>query len=123
VSRRLLKPFVLGDLELPTGTAVAASILVAHHRADVFPDSRAFRPERFLGERSFSSSEYFPFGGGLKRCLGAAMASYEMKIVLGTLVLNADLELAQPKRARAGVRPGTVGPKGGVPIVLKSFSS
>jgi cytochrome P450 len=116
VGRNLEQPFELGGHMLPAGVGVGACLLMAHRREDLYPDPDAFRPERFLDGRSFSPSEYFPWGGGARRCLGAAFALYEMKIVLGQLILGGELQLASPERARCGVRPATIGPKGGVKV-------
>jgi cytochrome P450 len=116
-SRRLLRPFSLGGYLLPEGVGVGASLLLVHRREDLYPEANRFRPARFVDAKSVSAHEYLPFGGGARRCLGAAFALYEMKIVLATLVLEAPLELASPTRARAAARPATVGPKGGVPVV------
>lgn len=118
-SRMLLRPFELGGYVLPAGTGVGACLLLAHFREERFPEPTVFRPERFLGDKHFSPYEYFPFGGGARRCLGAAFALHEMKIVLATTLLHADLELAGPP-ARTAVRAATIGPRGGVPVVRRS---
>lgn len=117
VSRRLLKPFSLGGFDLPEGTGVGACLLVAHRNPARYPDGDSFKPERFLDGNKHSPHEYFPFGGGAKRCLGAALASYEMKLVLGTLLLEAKLSPASQKNAQPAARQATVGPKGGVPVI------
>jgi cytochrome P450 len=116
VGRKLEKPFELGGHSLPAGVGVGACLSLAHRREDLYPEPDAFRPERFLDGRSFSPQEYFPWGGGARRCLGAAFALYEMKIVLGKLILGGQLQLASPERARAGVRPATIGPRGGIKV-------
>jgi cytochrome P450 len=117
VARNLEKPFELAGYTLPPGIGVGACMTLAHRREDLYPDPDLFRPDRFLDGRTFSPQEYFPWGGGARRCLGAAFALYEMKIVLGTLILGGELQLASPERARPSVRPATLGPKGGVPVV------
>jgi cytochrome P450 len=117
VGRKLEKPFQLADHTLPAGVGVGACLAMAHRREDLYPEPDAFRPERFLDGRSFSPQEYFPWGGGARRCLGAAFALYEMKIVLGKLILGGELQLASPERARLAVRPATLGPRGGVKVV------
>jgi cytochrome P450 family 110 len=116
IARKLEKPFELGGHTLPAGAGVGACLAMAHRREVLYPEPDQFRPERFLDGRTFSPQEYFPFGGGARRCLGAAFAFYEMKIVLGKLVLGGDLQLASPTRARTGVRPATVGPRGGISV-------
>jgi cytochrome P450 family 110 len=94
---------------LDPGTVMAGCIYLAHHREEVYPDPDVFRPERFL-ERRYSPYEYLPFGGGARRCIGMAFAQFEMKIVLGTVLLG--VELAQHgRRAVRLVRRGlTSGP-------------
>jgi cytochrome P450 len=118
VGRMLLKPFELGGYRLPEGVGVGACVSLAHCNETVYPEPHRFNPERFLGGASFSPYEYLPFGGGARRCIGAAFALYEMKIVLGTILLRAKLTPASRERARTGARAATVGPRGGVPITL-----
>lgn len=99
----------LMGFSLDPGTVVAGCIYLAHHRQEVYPDPDVFRPERFL-ERRYSPYEYLPFGGGARRCIGMAFAQFEMKIVLGTVLLG--VALAQyGRRAVRLVRRGlTSGP-------------
>lgn len=85
VPKRVAQPFALGGRELPVGTGIFVASALAHMNADVFPDPWRFRPERFL-ERRPTAFEYFPFGGGAKRCLASGFATTEMRIVIGTLV-------------------------------------
>jgi cytochrome P450 len=66
--------------------------VLAHYNPSTYIDPELFLPERFI-ERSYSPFEYMPFGGGHRRCIGAAFASYEMAIVLGTLLKRFELEL------------------------------
>jgi cytochrome P450 family 135 len=92
VIRQLQRPLTIGGMELPKGVNVAPSIYLIHRRPDVYPDPHAFRPERFLGEETPSTYEWLPFGGGIRRCLGASFALYEMRIVLETVLRRATLE-------------------------------
>ena len=57
------------------------SILLLHHREDLYPEPFAFRPERWLGAKP-GTYEWIPFGGGIRRCLGAALAMAEQRVVL-----------------------------------------
>jgi cytochrome P450 family 135 len=91
VLRRLLEPMQVAGHELPTGTTVAPCILLVHRREDIYPEPDAFRPERFLGEPPGTYS-WIPFGGGVRRCLGAAFAQVEMQVVLETIARSARLE-------------------------------
>jgi cytochrome P450 len=116
VGRNLERPFELGGHTLPPGVGVGACLAAAHQREDLYPEPEKFRPDRFLDGRNFSPQEYFPWGGGARRCLGAAFALYEMKIVLGKVILGGDLTLASPERARTSVRPATIGPRGGIKV-------
>jgi len=92
VIRQLQRPLTIGGMELPAGLNVAPSIYLIHRRADVYPEPHAFRPERFLGEDTPSTYEWLPFGGGIRRCLGASFALYEMRVVLETVLRRATLE-------------------------------
>jgi cytochrome P450 len=97
VLRMLKAPFVVGGHELPAGVAVQPNILLVHTREDVYPDPFAFRPERFL-EKPAGTYTWIPFGGGVRRCLGASFALFEMKAVLRA-VANA-IERLEPANAR-----------------------
>lgn len=115
VPRRVVKPFRLRDWDIPAGLGVAAAIPAVHFDPEIYPEPDVFRPERFL-ERKFTPFEFLPFGGGHRRCLGAAFASYEMRIVLGSLVGKHCFTLesnAYPGLVRRNV---TVAPRGGVPM-------
>ena len=81
VARTLQAPIELGGWELPAGVTVAPSIYLLHRRADLYPDPLAYRPERFLADAP-GTYEWIPFGGGVRRCLGASFAMFEMKVVL-----------------------------------------
>jgi cytochrome P450 len=116
--RLLRKPLDIMGRTVPAGTAVAASVLLVHAREDLYPEPHRFRPARFL-ERTYSQFEFIPFGGGGRRCIGAAFAMYEMKIVLATLLSARRLRLASNAPVRAVRRGVTNGPKGGVPMILE----
>jgi cytochrome P450 len=95
-----------------------------HQREDVYPEHHQFKPERFL-EREFNSYEFFPFGGGKRRCIGEALAMLELKLVLATIVTEYNLELnsgALPEGNRPEIparRGVTLAPKKGVPMVFQ----
>jgi cytochrome P450 len=102
VLRRLLEPLEVGGHELPAGATVAPCILLVHRREDVYPEPDAFRPERFL-DRAPGTYSWIPFGGGVRRCLGAAFAQVEMQVVLQTLAESVRLQAvggAEPVRRR-----------------------
>jgi cytochrome P450 len=82
VARRLQAPMEFGGWELPAGVHIAPSIYLLHRRPDLYPEPLAFRPERFLADDPPGTYEWIPFGGGVRRCLGASFALFEMRIVL-----------------------------------------
>jgi cytochrome P450 len=110
--RRLCKPMRLGELEVPAGVTVCPSALIVHFREDLWPEPERFDPSRFMDGRP-PSSHYLPFGGGVRRCLGAAFASYELAVAIGTVLRNYELELLDD-RVEYGRRRLSLGPVGGV---------
>jgi cytochrome P450 len=85
VLRKLIEPMEIGGRLLPAGASVAPSIYLAHRNPDVYPEPARFRPERFL-EQPAGTYTWIPFGGGVRRCLGAAFAEFEMAVVLRELI-------------------------------------
>jgi cytochrome P450 len=119
VGRRLGEPLETRDgLTIEAGTAVFASVYLLHRREDLFPDPLAFRPERFLGVERPSTYAWIPFGGGMRRCLGAAFAQFEMRRVLRTVLEHSDLQPATDRAEPMERRPVTVVPRHGTPAVL-----
>ncbi len=115
--RRLAADLETDDLTLPAGTDVTPAIWLAHTRADVYPEPFAFRPERFL-EGAPDTYAWIPFGGGIRRCLGAAFAEFEMRIVLREVLTRCELHKADPAPEKIGRRNITLSPKAGTPVVL-----
>ena len=105
VLRHLQADANVAGLDLPAGTVVAPCIYLVHRRPDVYPDPLAFRPERFLGpEPQGGTYTWIPFGGGVRRCLGAAFALMELRIVLNELAAVeavAPAPASEPTRRRA----------------------
>jgi cytochrome P450 family 135 len=95
VLRRLARDARIGGREYAAGTTLAPCILLVHLREDVYPDPHAFRPERFL-DAAPGTYTWIPFGGGVRRCLGAAFAEEEMRVVLETIARRAPVEAAGP---------------------------
>jgi cytochrome P450 len=120
VARRLTAPLELGGHALPAGSLVLAAITAVHRRPDLYPDPDRFRPDRFLGDDAPGSYAWIPFGGGVRRCLGAAFAQEEMRIVLREIVLRADLVAADPRDERPRLRNVTVAPARGARVVLRA---
>jgi cytochrome P450 family 135 len=115
-------PFALGPYEVPPGIEINPSIAAIHRRRDRYPDPREFRPERFLGEDAPDTYTWLPFGGGTRRCLGAAFASFEMAVVIRRVLERADLSLVD-RRPEKGIRRGiTFTPKHGVRVVMPALS-
>jgi len=88
--RYTVKPFELGGHLLPPYTVILLVGPLLHHDPNVYPNPGAFDPDRFVGKRP-SPNSWIPFGGGLRRCPGAAFAHMEMDIVLRTLARNVEL--------------------------------
>ncbi|MGW3543893.1 cytochrome P450 [Nocardia niigatensis] len=105
VLRRLTGDFALRGVPLAAGDTMGVSVQLLHTDPAVWPRPREFRPERFL-ERRYSPFEFAPFGGGHRRCVGAALADYELRIVLATVLTDVRLRLS-PRFAR-GPAPMTV---------------
>ncbi len=117
VGRRLHVPLRIGSRDLPAGPVVAPCIYLAHRRPDLWPDPERFDPERFVGTR-ISQVAFFPFGGGTRRCIGAAFASYEMKVVLARIFSRVTLDPAPGYRARLVRRSIAFTPSEGLPVVV-----
>ena len=118
IGRRVKRPWDLGEYRLPADTAVLISILLVHHREDVYPDPFAFRPERFLGVKP-GTYTWLPFGGGTRRCLGAALALAEQRVVLSSIARRTDLVAADPAPEKLRHRNVTMIPAQGARVVLR----
>ena len=120
IGRRVKVPWRLGEYAVAADTAVAVSILLVHHREDVYPQPFEFRPERFLGGRKPGTYEWIPFGGGIRRCLGAALAMAEQRVVLEAMARRLDLEAEDPAPERAVHRNVTMIPSRGARVIIRS---
>jgi cytochrome P450 family 135 len=118
VARRLTAPATIGGHSLPAGTFVVPAIAAVHMREDLYPQPREFRPERFL-EAKADTYAWIPFGGGIRRCVGAAFAEFEMRIVLREVVTRAALRAADPAPEKVKVRNITLAPEHGTRVVLE----
>ncbi|MEM9486206.1 MAG: cytochrome P450 [Cyanobacteria bacterium P01_F01_bin.116] len=118
VPREVTAPMTLMGYRLEPGTRLYGAIYLTHHRPELYPDSKSFKPERFL-ERQFSSYEFLPFGGGIRRCIGEVLAQFEMKLVLATLVSRYQLEWVGKTPEVAKRRGVTLAPANGVKMKLK----
>jgi len=118
VARKLKAPATIGGYELEPGTFVLAAIAALHYREDVFPEPYELRPERFL-EGKADNYAWIPFGGGIRRCIGAAFAEYEMRTILREFVQRAELRPAAPKPEKVRVRNITLAPAKNTRVVLE----
>jgi cytochrome P450 len=116
--RLLQAPMQLMGYNIPKGMILSLCIYLVHHRPDIYPEPKRFKPERFL-ERQFSPYEYLPFGGGNRRCIGTAFAMFEMKLVLAKVLSRYSLELAENRPVLPVHRSFTMAPAGGVRLVVK----
>jgi len=120
--RRLAHPLDVGGAKLPASTDVAPAIWLTHTRPETYPDPLAFRPERFLEEGPETYS-WIPFGGGVRRCLGAAFAEFEMRVVLRAVLARCELEGARSRPERITRRNVTFSPRHGTPVRVRSRRS
>lgn len=116
--RVVQKPMELMGYKLEVGQILMGCIYLLHQREEVYPEPTKFKPERFL-EREFSAYEFFPFGGGKRRCIGEALAQLEMKLVLATIISHYELELVSQKPETPARRGVTLAPKTGVRMIFK----
>ncbi len=117
-ARIVKEPIQIMGYEFEPGTILSPCIYLTHHREDLYPQPKQFKPERFL-ERQYSPYEFLPFGGGNRRCLGMALALFEMKLVLATIMSRYQLELAENRPVKPVRRGVTIAPAGGVRMVMK----
>ena len=118
VLRVLKEPMTLGEYCIPAGYGLAPAIVLAHFNKEVYPEPDRFNPQRFI-DRKYSSSEFIPFGGGARRCAGAAFALYEMAIVLGILFSRYELTLKETKPVTLKRRNIVLGPSTGVRVAIR----
>jgi cytochrome P450 len=122
VARKTLQPFVVGGWTLPPGVHVTPCIYLTHRRPDLWDDPTAFRPERFL-DGAPEPYAYIPFGGGTRRCLGAAFATLEMREVLKALAARFELRPDRPEGERMRRRSITLTPARGGYVVPEALAS
>jgi cytochrome P450 len=117
VVRHLMKPATIGGVDLPAGANVAASIILAHESEASYPDHLVFRPERFT-EGNVETNTWIPFGGGVRRCIGAGFSLMEGVAVLREVLSTYDVAVPPGTREQAKVRNITSVPKNGAKIVV-----
>ena len=116
VARTLTSDQVVAGRHLPRGVTVTPSIMLSHARDDSFPDPAAYRPDRFL-EGSVAPGTWIPFGGGVRRCIGAAFSLMEGTVVLREVLQRFSVEAAEPSATR--LRNITNVPADRAPLVLR----
>ncbi|MBX3249602.1 MAG: cytochrome P450 [Myxococcales bacterium] len=118
IGRVLEQPARVGGVDLPAGVAIGCSIYLVHFDPAIWPDPERFDPTRFLDHKP-TPYTFFPFGGGLRRCIGEAFALYEMRVVLATLLRELE-PVPAVREVRAQRRNITVTPAGGLPIRMRA---
>jgi cytochrome P450 len=116
--RLLRQPATLGGYELEEGAVVFAAIYMLHTNPEVYPDPFAFRPERFLDDGPETYS-WIPFGGGTRRCIGAAFAELELRVVLREVLSSVRLTAADPNPQRMVRRNVTLTPADGTRVIAE----
>jgi cytochrome P450 family 135 len=117
VARRLREPAYVGDREISAGTVLMVSIYLVHHDKATYPDPESFQPERFLGGTP-DAAAWIPFGGGVRRCLGAVFAQLEMKVVLREVLSSVRLEATEAKPEETARKRFTFAPARGATAVV-----
>ncbi len=112
----------LAGRDIPAQTVVMGSIYSLHHREDLYPQPQEFKPERFL-ERQFSTFEFLPFGSGARRCIGSALAMFELKLALAKIVSRWELELVDRRDVHPKRRGLVTAPARPIELLVKGQRS
>ena len=121
-ARVVQQPMQLLGYDLEPGLVLMGNIFSVHQREDIYPDAKQFKPERFL-EREFTSGEFVPFGGGARRCIGEALANFELRLVLATVVSRYQLTLFSDRPEKPQRRGVTLSPAGGVKMQFQGMKT
>lgn len=116
VGRRLHRDLEIGGRALPVGCTAVACIYLTHRRPELWPEPARFDPDRFVGKK-LDPYTYYPFGGGVRRCLGMALAGYEMRIVLARFLSRRTLSAAPGRRVGVVRRGVAFAPSAGVRVI------
>jgi len=117
VLRKLTEPVEIGGYELPAGVSVAPCVYLVHRNPEIYPEPRRFLPERFL-DNPPGTYTWIPFGGGVRRCLGASFAQFEMAVVLRELVRRHRIRPVDPRPERIFRRAITETPRHDAEVIL-----
>ncbi len=118
VGRKLTREIELGGYRIPAGALVMPGIVGIHFREDLYPSPDAFRPERFLGQAP-DNYAWIPFGGGVRRCIGASFAQFEMRVIIRAILEHARLRAVGRRPERSKLRNVTAAPARGCRVVLE----
>jgi cytochrome P450 family 135 len=119
VARQVNAPFAVGGYTVPAGTLLTCSMILTHSRPDLYPEPEMFRPERFMQDAP-DTYTWLPFGGGTRRCIGAAFATLEMKVILRRVFAQCELEAPDTKPERPRRRFVTYPPNRGARMLLSA---
>lgn len=100
------------------GDMIQGCLYLTHRREDLYPNPQQFNPQRFL-DRQYTPYEFIPFGGGSRRCMGEALAQFEMKLVIATIMSEYRLKLADSQPEKQQRRGLTLTPARGVKMILE----
>jgi cytochrome P450 family 135 len=117
VIRKLTEPVQIGGYELPAGASVTPCIHLVHRNPEIYPEPDRFLPERFI-DNPPGTYTWIPFGGGVRRCLGASFAQFEMAVVLKELVKRHEIHPANPKSERPFRRAITETPRHDAEVII-----
>ncbi len=118
IGRKLTEPVELAGYQLPAGTMVVPAINLVHHYRRYYPEPAEFQPQRFLGKRA-DTSVWLPFGGGIRRCLGATFAQTEMRTVLREVLRRVELAPTTAPAEPVRVRHVTLVPRQGAMVTVR----
>ncbi len=116
IGRGLKRAMTIAGRQLPAGVTIAPCIYLVHRRPELWPNPTQFNPDRFLESRQ-TPYTFFPFGGGSRRCLGAAFATYQMKIVIAEILSRVELKKVAGYEAHAIRRGIAFAPSEGLPVI------
>jgi cytochrome P450 len=118
VARKLAAPYSIRGWELPAGTYVVPSITAIHLLQGIYEQAEEFVPERFLDEQP-DGYAWIPFGGGRRRCIGAAFATMEMKVVIREVLARLEVTAPDPAPERMRLHNVTLMPGKGARVVVR----
>jgi cytochrome P450 len=122
VARHLAESVELDGYLIPAGSTVMVSIYLVHNDEETYPKPEEFKPERFLSGAP-DGAAWIPFGGGVRRCIGARFAELEMKVVLTQVLATARLRALGRSGEGAKRKRFTLAPEGGAPAVVEELVS